>query len=99
VTSLLPPFSFISSFPHAWNSFNRYYFSIYIHVYTVFALFSSSHTLSPPPPTNIDHPGKTCSTLLFSDFVKEKEKTDICACLGNNTGSFLVALPCIYVKS
>jgi hypothetical protein len=25
---------------HYWNSYNRYHFSIYIHVYTVFALYS-----------------------------------------------------------
>jgi hypothetical protein len=31
-----PSFSFIP-FPHSWNSFNRSYFSIYIHVYTIFA--------------------------------------------------------------
>jgi hypothetical protein len=47
-------------------------------VYTVFAPHSLSYTLFPdslpshlhqcPPPT----PGRTCSTLLLSDFVKEK---------------------------
>jgi hypothetical protein len=60
--------------PHSWNSFNRYHFSIYIHVYTVFAIYSPSHTLSlpPPPPTGTSPPGRTCSTLLFSNFVKEK---------------------------
>jgi hypothetical protein len=41
------PFSFISFSPHSWNSFNRYHFSICIHVYTIFPLYSSSHTLSP----------------------------------------------------
>jgi hypothetical protein len=45
-----PSFSFIP--PHSWSSFNRYHFSVYvyIHVYTVFALNSPSHTLSPPSP-------------------------------------------------
>jgi hypothetical protein len=42
--SLLPPPQ------HSWNSFNRYHFFIYIHVCTVFALYSPSHSLSPPPP-------------------------------------------------
>jgi hypothetical protein len=36
--------------PHSWNCFNRYHFSIYIPVYTVFIPYSPSHTLSPPPP-------------------------------------------------
>jgi hypothetical protein len=54
--------------PHSSNSFNRYCFCIYIHVYTLFALYSSSHTLSPPPPPH----HRTRSTLLFSDFVEEK---------------------------
>jgi hypothetical protein len=44
-----PPLSFIPH-SHSWNSFNRYHFSIYIHVYTVFVPYSPSHTLSPPPP-------------------------------------------------
>jgi hypothetical protein len=35
--------------PHFWNSFNKYHFSIFIHVHTVFAPYSLSHTLSPPP--------------------------------------------------
>jgi hypothetical protein len=38
------PFFFIH--PHSWNSFNRYHFSFYIHVYTVFVLYSPSHALS-----------------------------------------------------
>jgi hypothetical protein len=42
-----PP-SFFSILPplHSCNSFNRYHFSIYIHVYTVFSLYS-------PPPKHI----------------------------------------------
>jgi hypothetical protein len=47
-----PPFSFISFYPHLRNSFSRYLFSIYIHVYTVFAPYSPSYTLSTPPPQN-----------------------------------------------
>jgi hypothetical protein len=37
---------FISTFPHSWNSFSRYYFSIYKHVYIVFAIYSPSLSLS-----------------------------------------------------
>jgi hypothetical protein len=71
------PFSFILPSSHSWNSFNSYQFSTYIHVYKVFVPYSSSYTLphflphfhcsqlSPPP-------GRTCSVLLFFDFVKEK---------------------------
>jgi hypothetical protein len=58
--------------PNSWNSF-----SIYIHVYTIFAPYSPSHTLSPPPPPsywyNPSPHCRTCSALLFSDFVKEKK--------------------------
>jgi hypothetical protein len=45
-----PSFSFIFSYPLSQSSFNRYHFCIYIHVYTIFALYSLSYTLSPPPP-------------------------------------------------
>jgi hypothetical protein len=40
----------LSSPPHSWSSFNRYNFSIYIHVYTVLALYSASYILPPHPP-------------------------------------------------
>jgi hypothetical protein len=33
----------LSLLPHYWNSFNRSYFSIYIHVYIVFAQYSPSY--------------------------------------------------------
>jgi hypothetical protein len=60
------------------TSFNRYFLSVYIQVYTVFALYSPSYTLSPlsPPPTGgkPPTPGRTCSALLFSDFAKERKK-------------------------
>jgi hypothetical protein len=39
-------------FPHLRNSFNRYFFSICIYVYTVFVPYSSSYVLSPPPPSS-----------------------------------------------
>jgi hypothetical protein len=32
---------------HSWNNFNRSHFSIYIHVYTLYAPYSPSYTLSP----------------------------------------------------
>jgi hypothetical protein len=34
---------------HSRNSFNRYHFSIYIHVYTIFSPYSPSFTISPLP--------------------------------------------------
>jgi hypothetical protein len=69
---------------HCWNSFNRYNFSIYIYVYTAFAPYLPSYTLSPPAPLPIDtNPppsGKTQSAFQFSNFEKEK-KYDIFGCL------------------
>jgi hypothetical protein len=40
-----------SPFPHSWNCFNRYHFSIYVHVCPVIALYSASHTLSQTLPS------------------------------------------------
>jgi hypothetical protein len=34
---------FHSCSPDSWNSFNRHHFCIYIHVYTLFVLYSSSY--------------------------------------------------------
>jgi hypothetical protein len=45
-----PSFSFVP-LPLSWNSFNRYHVCIYIHVYTLFALYSSSH----PFPLHLPH--------------------------------------------
>jgi hypothetical protein len=67
-------FSFIPFSPHSWNTFSRYHFSIYIHVYIVFPLYSPSQTLPPPPPMVPNSPGRTCSAVLLSDFVKEEKK-------------------------
>jgi hypothetical protein len=49
LNSPTPPFSF-TCFPHSWNSFTRSHFSIYLHVYTVFAPYSPSYTLTPHLP-------------------------------------------------
>jgi hypothetical protein len=57
----------------SWNSFIRYQFCICIHVYMVFAQHLSSYTL--PPSTH-----RTCSTLLFFNFVEEKTRNGIFAC-------------------
>jgi hypothetical protein len=65
-----PSFSFILRFP---GIVSTGLFSIFIHVYTVFATYSPFYTLSPPPPLGTNLPGRTCSSLLFSDFVKEKK--------------------------
>jgi hypothetical protein len=47
-----PPSSFYFTFPPStsWNSFNRSHFSIYTHMCTVFAPYSTSYILSPHPP-------------------------------------------------
>jgi hypothetical protein len=54
-----------------YNCFNRYHFSIYIHVHTVFAPYSPSFTISPLPlPSHLYQPPKagpippTCSPIL-----------------------------------
>jgi hypothetical protein len=52
--NLLPaPFSFIPLSSHSLNSFNKWCFSIYMNVYTVFAPYSPSYTHSPPSPPPI----------------------------------------------
>jgi hypothetical protein len=71
-----PPLSFIPPVPHSRNSFIRFLFFIYIHGYTVFAPYSLSYNLSTPPPhpTLVSSPpDRTCYTLLFSDFAKERK--------------------------
>jgi hypothetical protein len=60
--------------PHSWNSFNRYHFSICIHsIWTIFTLLLHLLPLVPHPVA-----GRTCSVLLFSDFVKEKNDIFVC---------------------
>jgi hypothetical protein len=61
--SLPPSFSFISPYLHSNNSFNRYHFSIYIHVYTIFCtiftLLPPFTAISPLPlPLVPSHPGQ-----------------------------------------
>jgi hypothetical protein len=72
----------LSPHPHSRNSFNRYLFSVHIHKYTVFALYSPSYTLSlpPPPPTGIKTPTSqvgpvlpSCSPIFWRCKRKEKE--------------------------
>jgi hypothetical protein len=46
VAFTLSSFSFIPLLPHSWNSFNRSHFSIFIHEYIIFLLYSPSYTLS-----------------------------------------------------
>jgi hypothetical protein len=53
-----PPLAlFYPPLPDSWNSFNRYHFCIYIHVYTLFPLYSAFYLLSchlPLPTVRID---------------------------------------------
>jgi hypothetical protein len=44
-----PPLLSLSPFPHSWNSFSRYHFCIYMHVYTFFVAYSPSYPLSSLP--------------------------------------------------
>jgi hypothetical protein len=98
--SLSTPFPLSPLLPHSWNSNNRYHFSIYIYVYTVFAPYSPSYTLSlpSPHPTGTTPLSVTWFTLLFSNFVKEKK--DIIFVPDSDTRSFFVTFPCIiYIGS
>jgi hypothetical protein len=63
--SLIPPF------PHSWNSFNLSHFSIFIHEYIIFPLYSPSYTLFlylPSPIVTI--PRQDLFHLPFSIFEK-----------------------------
>jgi hypothetical protein len=68
-----PPFSFIPH-PIPGTVSTGLIFSIFTHVHMVFALWSPSHTLATPLPTGTNPPERTCSTLLFSNCVKDKKK-------------------------
>jgi hypothetical protein len=65
--------------PNPWNSFNRYHFIIYIHVYTVFALCSPFYTLSPHPSRShwYQHPGHHIEHVLpsCSEILQKKKVT------------------------
>jgi hypothetical protein len=73
-----PPFSFILSSPFVEQFQQISFFHLYACVHSIFIIFtfpypfltSSLLPLIPHPPT----PGRTCSALLFSDFVKGKKK-------------------------
>jgi hypothetical protein len=60
-------FHSLFSSPHSWNGFNRYHFSINVHVYTVFALFSASYTLSPPALSSYWYQSPQTRPVLFSN--------------------------------
>jgi hypothetical protein len=60
----------------SWNSFNRYYFCIYMHVYMCFALYSLYYPFSIPLALSqwcqSSPLSRICSVLLFSDLQKKK---------------------------
>jgi hypothetical protein len=92
--------------PNSWNSFNRYHFSIYIHVYILIALYSSyypfPHQL--PPPTWATPPHRTSSALLQlcrRKNIKDKKRNTMFVLVFDKesyTGSFFVSFPCIHVR-
>jgi hypothetical protein len=51
---------------------DRYHFFIYIHLHHIHPPTLFPHHLPPPPGANSLPLGRTCSTLLFSDFVEER---------------------------
>jgi hypothetical protein len=76
LNSLPPPLSFIPPSPCSWNSFNRYHFYIYTHVYAFLQhihcpmSFSNHHRLPLVPRPQV----RTYFTLLLSNFVEENSK-------------------------
>jgi hypothetical protein len=93
-----PLFSLILASPYAWNSFNRSHFSIYIHVYTVFAPYSPSYILSPHPLSS--HWYQPPRQDLFCPPVLQFKKNDIFVCLRQLYREFLCDISmyiCIYV--
>jgi hypothetical protein len=67
----------LSLFPHSWNSYNRSSFSIYIHMYTIFTLYSFSHTLLLhfPPSHWYQSPRQDLFCPLVFQFCKRKKVT------------------------
>jgi hypothetical protein len=57
--------------PDSWRSFSRYHFFIYLQGYN---FLHHIHLTSPSHYWQPYSLGSTCSTLLFSNFVGEKEK-------------------------
>jgi hypothetical protein len=72
-----PLLSFIPPSPSSGNNLNRYHFCIYMHVYT----FPPSHWCHPP--------WRTCSVLLFSQFLITLEWF----CASKNTRNSYVCTP------
>jgi hypothetical protein len=71
-----PLLSLIPSSPDAWNSFNMYHFAFTYIIYTIFILLPLSPPPQLPPMPTPNHLVRTCSPLLFSDFVEEKNTKD-----------------------
>jgi hypothetical protein len=69
IKQIILGFTLFSPLPalHSWNSFSRYSFYIYRHVYTVFVPYSPSHALSLTPPLShwYQHPPSCSLILLF----------------------------------
>jgi hypothetical protein len=58
---------------HSWNSFTRFYFSIYMHVYRIFPQYSPPYTLSLYPHHFhwYQPPDRTCFAFPFTVFEKK----------------------------
>jgi hypothetical protein len=89
ISNTFHPIHLFPLFPHpcSWNSFNRYYFSIYVmcahSICTVFTLphpFPISSPFSLVPTTTTVSPNPTGPALhpLFSNFVKKKKDIFVC---------------------
>jgi hypothetical protein len=93
-----PLFSFITSPPISGTVSTSIFFPFtfmctqylcHIHSLTSFPYLLLPHSLV------WTTPGRTCSSLLFSDFAKERKVNDFC--LFNTQGDFLMALQFTYI--
>jgi hypothetical protein len=92
--------------PYSWNSFNSCHFCIYIHVYTLFAPYSSSYPIPCHllPPTGANHSPPPWTEPVPHNFEEKniKDKTRNMTFLlvwdkDSYAGSFLELFPCICV--
>jgi hypothetical protein len=74
-----PLLSFILPSPHSWNSFNRYHFCIYIHVYTFFCtIFTLLPPFLPPSPSHWYQPSPPEQDLFHLSVGEKRKQLQFC---------------------
>jgi hypothetical protein len=105
------PLLFHAPSTDSWNSFNRYHFCIYIHMYTLFAPYSPTypflhHLLQSPVATSLTHHVQEeliCPPVFWCcrrKYIKDYKKNMAFLLVWEEdsyAGRFLVLFPCIYV--